>query len=117
MPVRKIQIVRKPLTRAELRAHLLDDRLVKVVIDCSARIMAIGGEMHSDEESLLLDQGSVQSNLWGINLYPDDHSDNWIELDSMINMRPSHGNRSRGVEDPMIRKKIISIVAELVTDV
>ncbi|MFN0060709.1 MAG: DUF5674 family protein [Planctomycetota bacterium] len=114
--MKEIRIVRQPLTRAELQPYLLDDRLVKAVIDCHARIMAIGGEMHSDEEALLLDQGSAQANLWGINLYPDKHSDDWIEFDSMINLRPFHGNRSRGIGDPLIRTKIISIVAELVKD-
>lgn len=114
--MKEIYLIREPLTRADLRPYLLDDALVKAVVDCEARIMAVGGELHADEESALLDQGSVQANLWGINLYPDDRSDNWIEFNSMINLRPSQGNRSRGVEDPAIRREIKSIVAELVRD-
>lgn len=112
----EIFILRSPITRADLRAWLLDGSLVKAVVDCHARIMAVGGALHSDEESLLLDQGSSQGQLWGINLYPDDRSESWIEFDSMINLRPSWGNPTRGVEDADVRHTIQSIVRELVSD-
>jgi hypothetical protein len=76
--------------------------------------MALGGELHSDEEALLIENGSEQKNLWGINIYPEIKDENWIEFDSMINLRPSQGNRSRGVDNPEIRKKIIEIVNNLI---
>ena len=76
--------------------------------------MTIGGELHADEEALLLDQGSRQQDLWGINLYPDKSGDDFIEFDSMINLRPGQGNRSRDVQDPAIRQKIKDIVNQLV---
>lgn len=88
--------------------------LVKAVVDVEREIMAIDGELHADEEALLLEDGSLQRNLWGINLYPEIETDDWIEFDSMINLRPSVGNLSRGVEDPEIRGKIISVVNKLV---
>ncbi|MDW7761168.1 MAG: DUF5674 family protein [Acidobacteriota bacterium] len=37
-----------------------------------------------------------------------------IEYDSVINIRPSQGNRSRGVDNPETREAILSIVEELV---
>ncbi len=76
--------------------------------------MAIGGELHSDEEELLLESGSAQPNLWGINLYPDLSGEDWIEFDSMINVRPPQGNLTRGVDDPAVRERIRGIVGELV---
>jgi hypothetical protein len=88
--------------------------LVKAVVDIEKKIMAIDAELHSDEESLLLENESKQENLWGINLYPEIKDDSWIEFDSMINLRPSQNNRTRGVEDEGIRNKIIGIVNELV---
>lgn len=89
--------------------------LVKATVDVEKEIMVVGGELHSDQESLLLDHGSLQKNIWGINLYPEKYpSEDWIEFDSMINLRPSFGNKSRGVEDETIRKKIIDIVNKLV---
>lgn len=87
--------------------------LVKAVIDVEKKIMAIDGELHSDEEALLLEKGSKQENLWGINLYPEE-KENFIEFDSVINVRPSTNNRSRGVDDPEIRDKIKKIVNKLV---
>jgi hypothetical protein len=87
---------------------------VKAVVDVERGLMAIGGDLHADEEAALLDIGSVQSNLWGINLYPELPEDQWVEFDSMINVRPSEGNRSRDVESPEIREKIVAIVGRLV---
>ncbi len=88
--------------------------MVKAVVDCERKIMAIGGELHADEEQLLLEDGSQQENLWGINLYPDDPSDNWLEFDSMINLRPSQNNRSRGIDDPKRQDVIKNVVSTLV---
>jgi hypothetical protein len=88
--------------------------MVKAVVDVEQRIMAIGGELHSDEEATLLEQGALQKNLWGINLYPERPASEWIEFDSMINVRPSGGNRSRYVERAEIRDVITTIVNRLV---
>jgi hypothetical protein len=90
--------------------------MVKVVIDVARGVMAIGGELHSDEESELLDDGSHHADLWGINLYPAETGDAWIEFDSMINVRPSQGNASRDVVGEELRAKIRAIVASLVDD-
>ncbi len=88
--------------------------LVKAVVDIKKGIMVIGAELHSDEEALLLEGGSRQQDLWGINLYPDIDIDDWIEFDSMINLRPSQNNYSRGIDDPQIRDVIIKVVNRLV---
>ncbi len=84
------------------------------MVDVERKIMALGGELHSDEEAILLDDGSSQRNLWGINLYPAEAESNWIEYDSMINVRPSQGNRTRSVEDAELREQIRRIVNGLV---
>ncbi len=75
--------------------------------------MAIGGELHSDEEAELLATSSKQENLWGINIYPDADDESFI--DSLINLKPSLGNRTRGVDNSELRKKIIEIVNSLIT--
>jgi len=84
--------------------------LVKAVVDVDKELLALDAELHSDLEALLIENGSKQKNLWGINLYPEMKGDDFVEFDSMINMRPSQGNRSRGVDNPEIRKKIMEIV-------
>lgn len=76
--------------------------------------MVVNGELHSDEEELLIKKGSKPKNLWGINIYPEIKDENWIEFDSVINLKPHFGNRTRGVDDPEIREKIIKIVNKLV---
>jgi hypothetical protein len=89
--------------------------LVKAVVDAEKEIMAVDAELHSDEEALLLANGSEQRNLWGINLYPEFvGNDNFIEFDSMINLRPSQNNVTRGVDDENIQNKIIQIVNRLI---
>ena len=95
-------------------AEGLFGNLVKAVVDVERKIMALDGELHADEEALLLESGSLQENLWGINLYPEMDGADRIEFDSVINIRPSQRNLSRGVDDPAVRDKIIRIVEGLV---
>ncbi len=111
----EIRVVRDTISRDELTqiAKQQFGDMVKAVVDVEQGIMAIGGELHSDEEAVLLDQGSAQRHLWGINLYPDKPLDEWIEFDSMINVRPSGGNRSRYVESSEIRETVTRIINRL----
>ena len=112
-----IEIIRERVSLERLRAMAETGfgDLVKAVVDVATGVMAIGGGLHADEEAALLDLGSAQANLWGINLYPADHgSDGWIEFDSMINVRPKQGNRTRSVEDEHVRRHIVAIVDRLV---
>lgn len=113
-----IEIVRQATSRArltEVAAAQFGD-MVKAVVDVARRVMAIGGELHADEEAALIEDGSTPEQLWGINLYPaeEEGEDAWIEFDSMINVRPSQGNRSRRVEDGALRDRIRQIVNTLV---
>jgi len=90
--------------------------LVKAVVDIKREIIMVDAAMHADEEKGLLEDGSAQVDLWGINFYPDLYdSEDFVEFDSMINIRPNQGNRSRGVDDTAIQQKILNIVSRLVT--
>lgn len=111
-----MRIVRDGVTLEDLRTMAAAGfgTLVKAVVDVEAGIMAVDGELHADQEALLLEHGSAQRDLWGINLYPDVDGDDWLEYDSMINLRPASGNRSRGVDDPVLRERIRGIVSRLV---
>jgi hypothetical protein len=95
-------------------AERMFGNLVKAVVDIKLKKLVVDAEMHSDEEEYLLQNGSRQEDLWGINLYPEQAGADFIEFDSMINLRPSQQNRTRGVDDPEIQKKIIDIVSEKV---
>lgn len=113
----EIKTIRQPVSLGQIRAiaESTFGSLVKAVVDVKHGIMAVGGELHSDEEALLLDAGSQQDDLWGINLYPAEYGrPDWVEFDSMINVRPRQGNRSRHVEDRDLRQQIVEIVDRLV---
>ena len=110
----EITLIDKPITREQLKAAAWPyyEEVVKAVVDIEKKILAIGGEMHADEEMFLLEQGSKQEHLWGINIFTE--GPDIIEFDSLINIRPGVGNRSRDVEDVAIRGRIIAIVTSLV---
>lgn len=109
-----MEIIRESLTPQalkEMAAALFGD-MVKAVVDVDRELVAVHAELHADLEALLLEDGSKQASLWGINLYPEMRDRDFIEFDSMINVRPSQHNRSRDVLNPLIRKKIAAIVAQ-----
>ncbi|MDP3791320.1 MAG: DUF5674 family protein [Candidatus Omnitrophota bacterium] len=109
-----MEIVDKKITINELKktaANTFGD-LVKAVVDVDRELIALDAELHSDLEALLIEDGSKQKSLWGINLYPELKGDGFIEFDSLINIRPSVPNRSRGVENEEMQKRIILIVAK-----
>lgn len=109
-------LIDKQITKEELRqiAARSFGNLVKAVVDVARKVIVIDASLHSDQEAFLLSQGSKQKDLWGINLYPDLEDEEFIEFDSMINVRPGEGNMSRGVDDPIIQRKIRMIVNNLV---
>lgn len=111
-----MKIVKDQISIDELKkmSEKMFGGLVKAVIDIEKEIMAVDSGMHADEEELLLKNGSKQQDLWGINIYPEEQAKKRIEFNSMINLRPSQKNRSRGVDDPKIRQKILKITKKLI---
>src|SRR3989338_5260131 len=107
-----MEIITGTLELAQLKTMAANSfgNLVKAVVDVGRELVAVDAELHSDLEALLLDNGSKQKDLWGINFYPQMGDEEFVEFDSVINMRPSQGNRSRGVENEELRRKIISVV-------
>jgi len=113
----KIGIIKDKISRGQISqlAQASFGDMVKAVVDVEQSIMAAGGEWHADAEAVLLQAGSKQENLWGINIYPDNDIDNLIAFVSLINIRPRVGNRSMEIQDPVIREKIKGIVERLIT--
>ena len=88
--------------------------MVKVVVDIETREIALGGALHADAESLLLQKGSRQKNLWGINIYPGNEAGHQIEYTALINIRPHQDNTSMQIQDETIRNKVFKIIKKLV---
>ena len=113
----EIKVIKDKISKEELTEiakHQFGD-LVKAVVDIEKEILAIGGEMHADEETMLIEkEGSKREYTWGINLYPEKSEEEWIEFDSMINLKPSLGNRTRSVDDPKTRDAIMTVVHKLI---
>ena len=96
-----------------LVARYFED-MVKFVVDIERRVAAVGGELHADEEALLLEDGSRQENLWGGNYYPGRGEGACFEYTSLINIRPAQGNRSMVIEDERIRTRVREIASALI---
>ncbi len=112
-----LHIIENPITRAELK-KIASERygdLVKGAVDIEKEVMVLGGELHIDEALKLVEKlQSKGKDIWGINLYPEKIGDDMIEFDSMINLKPDLGNRSRGVDSSEIQEKIKNIVGKLI---
>jgi hypothetical protein len=111
-----MELVTETISLAEL-ARMAGARFgdfVKAVVDVTRGCMAVDAELDGDQEALLLERGSRQEDLWGINLYPGLPEGEWVEFDSMINLRPGQGNRTRGVEQAELRMRIQALVRTLV---
>jgi len=113
-----MKIVEKEISLNELKemASKMFGNLVKAVVDIEKNILIVDAELHSDQEAYLLDKESKQENLWGINIYPDLEKEERVEFDSMINLRPSQNNNSRGVDDEEIQNRILDIVNSKITE-
>ena len=111
-----MKIIQTPIPKPDLikeSVNFIDENTIKAAVDIERELLAVDAPMHYDCEQLLLESGSNQADIWGINLYLDnDNIDDLVEFDSMINIRPAQGNRSRDVEDPEVQAKIKAVVSK-----
>lgn len=112
-----MKIVDQQITLEELKtmAQRTFGQIVKAVIDIERDTLVVDAQMHSDQEELLLDQGSQQEHLWGINLHPFESEDKFVEFFAVINLRPLSGNMSMSVNDVTIQKRIIALVNQKIS--
>ena len=111
-------ILNNPISRAELKEYAANTfgDMIKCVADVDKGLLAIDADLHSDLERLFLENGSQQSSLWGFNLYPDETGEDYIEYDSLINIRSWQGNPSRDVLDKDVKEKIVGIVNQYISE-
>jgi hypothetical protein len=107
-----IKIIDKKISEPELREIAKDFyvEMVKGAVDIKNEIIAIGGEYHMDANIVLIDNGSKQQDVWGFNWYFNKSSNERIEYVSLINIRPTQGNRVMEVQDLFLRDKMKSII-------
>ena len=111
-------ILERPISRAQLKEYAANTfgDMIKCVADVDMGLLAIDAGLHADLERMLLENGSQQASLWGFNLYPDETGEEFIEYDSLINIRSWQGNPSRDVLSQDVREKIAGIVGEFISD-
>jgi hypothetical protein len=111
-------ILETPITLLELvNSHCTHyESMSKAVADLGRGRLAVDAEMHADLEALLLEEGAVQKDLWGLNLYPGKTGDDFIEYTSLINIRPAQSNSSLTLQDPTLRERVAGVVRKWVTD-
>lgn len=106
-------IISKKISRDELNkmdSGYFEDK-IKAVVDIEKQIIGVDAELHADIEGALIEEGSELRNLWGINFLADeDEIEEFVKVDSLINIHPKQNNRSRDVEDENIRNKILEAV-------
>ena len=110
-----IKIYSERLSEETLRSFLGKpfENMIKFVVDVRVCKIALGGELHADAEELMLKDGSKQADLWGGNIYPDESKEKSIRYTSMINIRPSQGQRSMEIHDRAIIQKIDQVLTRL----
>ncbi len=112
-----IKIIKEKITKDELKKIAQDNYgdMVKAVVDIKKEIMAIGGEFHSDAGVILVEQGgSSQEDIWGINIYPEKEKNEWLEFNSLVNIKPLKNNRNVEIESEEIKDKIKNIINKLI---
>lgn len=91
----------EPFIKEELeKLREMFDVYIKTVIDVKRKICSAGADRHFDSEKILLEQGSMQEDLWGGGI---DLETKIIDCNSMINIRPNQKNTSNEIQDAKIR--------------
>jgi len=112
----EIKIVKEKISLEEVKKMAEEQygNMVKAVVDVEKDMMAIGGELHSDANDLLNKAGSDQRKVWGINIFPNKPKEEWIEFNSLINIKPKEGNFDMDIKLEEIKNKIKEIVNKLI---
>ncbi len=106
-----IHLLKERATPEQIREMLQEyENMIKIVVDIRLRTLCGGGEMHADCESVLLEAGSEQDDLWGANWYPAEQR---VEFESLINIRPRLGNRSNVIQDETLRRQVEAVTRDI----
>ena len=104
-----IKIIYSRATPEEIEQMLQELKFyIKVAVDLERYVLAGGSEMHFYSEQALLEDGSLQQDIWAASFRPDNKQ---IIYESMVNLRPRQ-NRSMEILDAKIREQVATIIME-----
>ena len=100
-------LLHEPATHKQI-ADMLEtlSSYVKLAVDIERELVAGGGELHVDCEQALLEDGSLQEDIWGADWDPIGE----VRFESLINIRPRQRNRTLEIQSPEIRRRVERIV-------
>lgn len=108
-------MLRQKTTRQQIDEMLQElGTFIKLAVDVERSVLVGGGAMHADCETVLLNDGSQQKDVWGADWVPSTQS---VEFDAIINIRPNQQNFSMTIQDSNIRQKVESIARNLLEGV
>jgi hypothetical protein len=111
----KIYLLKERATSEQMREMLESlENYVKLAVDVEEKILAGGGILHADCEAVLLENGSIQENIWGADWLPFTRE---VTFESLINIRPRQNNLGLEIKDEELRERIEKIVRNLMEGV
>ena len=88
--------------------------MIKGTVDIESGRVALGGDYHIESSEILTSSGSKFEDIWGFNIRFEENEDGVLEFDSMVNIKPNLGNRSRSINNQEIIKKVTEIIKKFI---
>ncbi|MEK9181917.1 MAG: DUF5674 family protein [Patescibacteria group bacterium] len=88
--------------------------MIKGAVDIEGGRVALGGNYHIEDSELLTSTGSKFEDIWGFNIRFEENKDGVLEFDSIVNIKPNFGNRSRNINNDEIIKKTTEIIHKFI---
>lgn len=88
--------------------------MIKGCVDIEQGRVALGGDYHIESSELLTDNDSRFEDVWGFNIRFEENPDGVLEFDSMVNIKPNFGNRSRGIHNEEILEKARAVIYKFI---
>ncbi len=88
--------------------------MIKGAVDIEEGRVALGGDYHIEDSEMLTNTGSKFENVWGFNIRFEEDKNGVLEFDSMVNIKPNLGNRSRNIIEEEVIKKATEIIYKFI---
>lgn len=88
--------------------------MIKGCVDIEREKVALGGDYHMETCELLVVDGSIHTDVWGFNIRFEENPNGELEFDSLVNIKPALGNKTRAIENNDIVEKSEKIIRSLI---
>ena len=111
-----IQILDNKISIEEVKklADLWYGTMIKGTVDIELGRVALGGDYHIESSEMLTASGSKFEDVWGFNIRFEENPNGVLEFDSMVNIKPNFGNRSRNISNNEIIEKATKVIYKFI---